>query len=335
MSATKVPYGKPVKLLVDYQGYPDGRLVQFKIWRKKGGEEKEVSAVYGVTKGGKGIGCWIPHVERKGVLPLEETISYEGEKEKYYFIAKIDDKEVKSGNLVFTYPLEVYLEDETGLPIDGAECTVTFSDGSKEKKMLESGRVKFGEAPVGKFEVEVEGYEFVFKPPTKIIKAGWEKNRVNCGDEIKMIVDVEGFDDGTLVKFNVWEKDVDGKNDQIEQIEGKVKGNRVEAVWVYSHEEVEEDLKEDVEEGDGEPEYFFTVEINGEEKSSEILTFAYPVDIYLEDEEGNPLDDVEYTITFSNRTKRTGKLKEGHIKIEGAPYGKFTIEVEGFKFKTT
>jgi hypothetical protein len=163
MSETKVPYGKPVKLLVDYQGYPDGRLVQFKIWRKKGGEEKEVSAVYGVTKGGKGIGWWIPPIERKEVLPLEEEISQPLEEEKYYFIGKIDDKEVKSGDLIFTYPLEVYLEDTDGVPISDAEYTVTFSDGRKEKGMLKNGHIRFEDAPPGRFKLELEEYEFVFK----------------------------------------------------------------------------------------------------------------------------------------------------------------------------
>jgi hypothetical protein len=329
MSATKVLYGKPVKLLVDYQGYPDGRLVQFKIWRKKGGEEKEISAVYGVTKGGKGIGRWIPLVERKGVLPLEGTISYEGEDEKFYFIGKIDDKEVKSGDLIFVYPLEIYLEDETGFPIDGAECTVTFSDGSKEKGMFESGRVKFKEAPLGKFKIEVEGYEFLFG---KIINARWEKKRAGCGEKIKMVVDVEDFDDGTPAKFVIWEEDLDGKNDRIEQIDGKVQGNKVEAVWEYLPEKVEVALKDEVEEEEGEPKFFFIVKIGGEEGKSGILTLTYPLDIYLTDKDGNPLDDVEFTITLSDETQRTGKLKKGRARIEDAPYGEFTIEIEGYDF---
>ena len=334
MSATKFPYGKPVKLLVDYQGYPDGRLVQFEIWRKKGGEEKEVSAVYGVTKGGKGIGWWIPLVERKGVLPLEETISYQGEEEKYYFIGKIDDKEVKSGDIVFTYPLEVYLEDEEELPIDDAECTVTFSDGSKEKGDVKSGRAIFQEAPLGKFKIEVEGYEFVFKPQGKIIKARWAKSRAKIGDEVMMIVDVEDFDDGTPAKFTIWEEDVDGNNDRIEQIDGLVQGEKVEAVWVYSAEEVEEDLKEEeeVEEEAGEPNYFFTVDIEGAKARSGTLTFTYPLDILVKDEDENLLDGVRYEISFSNKTKKKGRIEKGHIKIEDAPYGKFTIEIKGHDF---
>jgi len=331
MSATKVPYGKPVKLLADYQGYPDGRLVQFKIWRKKGGEEKEISAVYGVTKGGKGIGRWIPRVERKEILPLEKEIKEKTEEEKYYFIAKIDDKEVKSGDFVFTYSLEVYVEDEDGVPIDDIECTVTFSDGSKEEGIFKDGRVRFEDAPPGKFTLELESYEFVFKQLGEIIKARWEKDKAKCGDEVKMIVDVKDFDDGIPAKLEIWERDVDGKNDLIEQIDGEVQGNKVEAVWVYSAEDVEEDLKEDVEEEEeGEPEYFFTVKIEGGEANSEILTFSYLLDIYLEDEDGTPLDDVEYTVFLSDGTERKGKFKDGHAKIDDAAYGSFTVEVKGY-----
>jgi hypothetical protein len=331
MSVTKVPYGKPVKLLVDYQGYPNGRLVQFEIWQKKGSEEKMISTVYGVTKGGKGLGWWVPLVDRKEVQPLGETLNYQGNVEKFYFIGKIDDKAVKSGDFVFVYPLEIYLEDETGLHIDGAECTVTFSDGSKEKRVLKSGRVKFKEAPLGKFKIEVDEYEFVFEEIGKIVAARWEKTKAKCGEEVKMFVRVEDFEDGTPAKFTIWEEDIDGKNDKIERIEGKVQSNKVEASWVYSPEQLKGDLEQDVKEKEeGEPKYFFDVEINGKKKRSGILTFTYPLDIYLEDEDENPLNDVEYTVTFSDKTKRKGKFKDGWAKIEDAPYGLYFLEVEGY-----
>jgi len=166
----------------------------------------------------------------------------------------------------------------------------------------------------------------------KIISARWEKNRARCGEKVKMIVEVKDFEDGTPAKFVIWEEDVDGKNDFIAEIDGKVQGNKVEAEWVYSPEEVEEDLREEVEEEEGEPEYFFAVDIEGDEARSGILTFTYPLNIYLEDEDGNPLDDVEFIITLSDGTKRTGKFKKGEATIEDAPYGRCTIEVDGYEF---
>jgi hypothetical protein len=329
MSVTKFPYGRPVKLLVDYQGYPDGRVVQFEIWRKKGSEEEKILELHGVTKGGKGIGRWIPRIERKETLPLEKEIEEETEEEKYYFIAKIDDQEVKSGEMVLTYQFDIYLKDEAGIPIDGAEYTITFSDGSKKQGLFENGRAEFMDAPVGRFKLELEEYEFVFG---KIIKVNWDANKTKYGEKIKMLVDVEGFEDGTPAKFEIWKREGNGKNNVIERIDGKVQGNKVEAVWDYSPEEVEEDLKEKVEEDKEEPEYFFAVDIEGEEARSEILTFNYPIDIYLEDKNGNPLEGAEYKITLSDGTEIRGKFKKGHAKVEDAPYGKFSVEVQGYDF---
>jgi uncharacterized Zn-binding protein involved in type VI secretion len=168
--------------------------------------------------------------------------------------------------------------------------------------------------------------------PGKITSVRWEKNPAKCGEKIKTIVETEDFKDGTPARFIIWEEDVDGKNDFIAQIDGKVQGNRVEADWIYSPEQLELDLHKEVEEKEGEPEYFFSVDIEGEEARSEILTFTHSLDIYLVDENGNELDGVEYTVILRGDRKEKGKLKKGSVRIEDAPYGKFTIEVEGYDF---
>lgn len=163
MSETKLPYGKPVKFLVDFQGFPDGRLVLFQIWRKKGGNEEKVTEVYGVTKGGKGVGRWTPVIKRKEALPLQEKITEQVEAEKFYFVAKIDDQEVKSGDMVFTFPLEISLKDTKGKPVNDAKYTITFSDGSKKEGTFNNGRANIQDAVSGKFKLELKDYEFVFE----------------------------------------------------------------------------------------------------------------------------------------------------------------------------
>jgi len=178
----------------------------------------------------------------------------------------------------------------------------------------------------------LEEYEFIFGQLGKIVNVRWEKNRANYGKEIKMIVELKGFEDGTPARFEIWEEDVDGKHNRIEQIDGKVQENKVEAIWASFPKEKEENLKDEVEEEKGEPEYYFSIEIEGKKARSEMLTFTYPLEIYLEDEDGKPLDDVEYTITFSDGTERKGMFKQGNAKIEDAPYGEFTIEVEGYTY---
>lgn len=167
-----------------------------------------------------------------------------------------------------------------------------------------------------------------FGQPGKVVSAEWEKTQLKIGDQVKLTVNAKDFEDGTPVRFMVWES----KGSQetiIDQIDGTIQGNKAEISWKHSLEERKEDLKGDVTDKE-EPKYYFVVDIEGEEKKSEPLTFTYPLDIYLEDEKGNPLDDVEYTITLPDGTEKKGKFKDGHAKIDEAPYGKFTIEINKY-----
>jgi len=171
-----------------------------------------------------------------------------------------------------------------------------------------------------------------FGQPGKITNAHWETNRIKSGDAVKMIVETKDVEDGTSAKFIIWEEDTDGENDFIHQTEGEVKGNKVEAAWTFSPEDMKLVLEDEVEEEEGEPEFFFSVEIEGEEARSALLHFTYSLDIYLKDSDGNPLDDVEFKVTLSDGSQRKGKLKKGRARIDDATYGNFTIEVEGYDF---
>jgi uncharacterized Zn-binding protein involved in type VI secretion len=167
--------------------------------------------------------------------------------------------------------------------------------------------------------------------PGSIVSADWEKNKVRIGDEVKLIANVKDFEDGTPAKFLVWERK--GSQDTVmKEIDGEVRGNKAEIAWRHEFEDGEEELREEVEEVEEEPEYYFVVDVEGEEERSEALKFMYPLDIYLEDEDGNPLDDVEYKVTFSDGTEKKGKIKDGHAKIEDAPYGRFVVEIEKYDF---
>jgi hypothetical protein len=165
MAEIKYPSGNPVKLLVDLQGFQDGRLIIFEIWRKTELEDKRIAEVYGVVKGGKGIGEWIPEFESKEeILVLTEHTNEQVESTKYYFKTKINDLELASDDIVFTYTLEIFLVNENKEPIDGVGFTITFADDSKKKGVLKKGSVRIEDAPPGGYKLELEGgYEFIFK----------------------------------------------------------------------------------------------------------------------------------------------------------------------------
>jgi hypothetical protein len=162
MSVTKVKYGKPVPLLIDAKGFQDGRLVKFEIRKQKSGEEEKICDVNGVTRGEKGVGRWNPDFKvLADTKPLRKTTQVTNMDERFFFVARIDEKEVKSGEIVFTYPLRIFVKDTAGNPLDRVEYTIEFSDGSKKKGIIKKGLIEFEDAPSGKFELELEEeYEF-------------------------------------------------------------------------------------------------------------------------------------------------------------------------------
>jgi hypothetical protein len=153
----KVPYGKPVKLLVDLQGFPDGRLVEYQVWRKNSTGEEKIAELSGVTKGDKAVAVWNPDFLKETTVELDEKPSTERVEESYYFIAKIDDKEVKSEDMELTFPITLFLKDVEE-PLDGVHCEISFSDGTKKEAQFSKGFAKFNNVALGKFTVEIDRY---------------------------------------------------------------------------------------------------------------------------------------------------------------------------------
>lgn len=75
--------------------------------------------------------------------------------------------------------------------------------------------------------------------PGKVVSADWEKERAECDEEVKLVADVEEFDDGTPARILIWQKK-DSEDVIIAEIEAEVRGNKVETTWKYSPKESEE-----------------------------------------------------------------------------------------------
>jgi hypothetical protein len=168
VTPTKARFGKPVPLLVDAKGFPNGRLVEFEIWKQSGQNKEKIAEVNGVVKQEKAVGYWEPSFKREPRLPLKDKITSLPQTDQYTFKAFIDkgtaDELTTQGTPIeFTYPLEIYVEDVNGKPLNGVKFTVTLSDGSKKTDIFRNGHVKIEDAPVGKFTVELEDYDFVFE----------------------------------------------------------------------------------------------------------------------------------------------------------------------------
>jgi hypothetical protein len=158
------PFGKPVKLLVDLQGYPDGRVIMFEIYKKGSEGESKLSEVLGVVRNNKGIGFW----DNKEISqPVDSLLLTETEKpqteQKYYFEAKIDEKTIKSEDFAFSFKLAIFVKNTKEKPIHGVNGKITFSRGVSQPIRFVNGLANINDAPGGKFKIELEDYKFVFE----------------------------------------------------------------------------------------------------------------------------------------------------------------------------
>ena len=107
-----------------------------------------------------------------------------------------------------------------------------------------------------------------------ITSANWEKDIVQNDEKVKMKAKVKDFKDGTLAKFTVWEHSESG-DIRLAEIEGVVKGGEIVNTWSHSPEENEGE--EEPKENKEEQEFYFVVDIEGQEKTSEALIITTEV----------------------------------------------------------
>jgi hypothetical protein len=135
-SIEKVNSGS-VKTIFPALTSPDARVLKTTLRKEK------VMELNGVTKGSKAVAFWNPDFLKSTTFELDESPTTERVEEKYYFIAKIDNQETKSGEMELTFPLTLYLKDGEE-PLDGVRYAITFSDGTKREGSFSKGFVKFG-----------------------------------------------------------------------------------------------------------------------------------------------------------------------------------------------
>ena len=79
------------------------------------------------------------------------------------------------------------------------------------------------------------------------------------------------------------------------------------------------------------PEYFFTIEIDGEifgqKQESGLLTFKDWIEIELLDEEENPVGGAKYIILLADGSEISGNLdNDGYARIDDLPPGPFQVQ---------
>jgi hypothetical protein len=160
---------------------------------------------------------------------------------------------------------------------------------------------------------------------------------VKYGKLATLLVDAKGFQDGRLVVFEIF-KQAGSKKDKIAEVNGVVRREKGIGRWQPQFErETQLPLEEKVSQQSQKEQYSFTATIDkntADEKTVEgtPIEFTYPLSISLKDESDTPIEDVDCTITFSDGSSRKEKVRNGYIKLDNAPSGKFTVKLEDYEF---
>lgn len=204
---------------------------------------------------------------------------------------------------------DIQFVDKAGNPITQVPYELTGVEGQKEKYFLtKDGKIKRGNLPKGgQYTVQL----------FTVYNAKWSKNEAKVGDMVKLSADVEGYKDGTEAVFVIWEKDIDGGDDFIVQINTEVKGGKVETEWEYEYHEDDETTEEDEMKGYSAPEYYFIVKVETCKARSDLLEYKDWIEIELLDKDDKGIANEEYILYLPDGTVRKGKLDGNGYKKEG------------------
>lgn len=247
---------------------------------------------------------------------------------------------------------KVGLEVETQFVGVNSEASIEISDKSEKKfdtikKKIYGNKLwleitvpekakdeLYAEVKLSKHGVSKKSRGLYLFPFVEIKNPKWDKQEARRGDILKLTADIKGLADGNEAEIQIWEHDSDLAHDLVTKFPVIIRNQKIEVDWEFEYVDDTDDIptQEECENGYQWPEYFFRVFCAGKSADSDLLRFKDWVEIQLNDQEGNPLKDVEFEIEFPDGRKKTSKLNnDGYSKLEDVPPGKFAINFKNIK----
>ena len=214
--------------------------------------------------------------------------------------------------------IEFEFVDKAGNQVSGVPYKFTDTDSKDSHSLIRTdGKIRRDALKEGECKVQL----------FNVSNAKWSKDKANVGEKVKLSAKTEGFEDNTVALIQIYRRDIKGADFVIDNIECKVKGGKIDAEWEYLYpENGDEENNDETVTGYSSPIYYFEVVINNLKARSGILNFKDFVEIYLKDENGSPLGNKDYILTFSNGTVRKGKLdSNGYKKEENIPAAHWSV----------
>ncbi len=215
--------------------------------------------------------------------------------------------------------LDVKFVDQAGNPVKSPSYKLTSPAQKVAKGVLKGHAKKTGIQP-GSYQVDVRS----------ITKIAWSKDTARQGDQISLLAECVGIQEGAPAQLDVYCRDIMRPDKMIASFPDlKVTGGKVRANWNYSH---PEDMKQNDPEKTSQyssPQFYFKVDIDGEKRRSGMLAYQDWVDLEIKDEDDNPAKNIGYTLVLANGEIRRGKLDGlGKAKEKNLPPGSIKLRLD-------
>jgi hypothetical protein len=192
----------------------------------------------------------------------------------------------------------------------------------------------YAEVKLSKHGVSKKSRGLYLFPFVDIKNLKWDKEEARRGDILKLTADIKGLADGNEAEIQIWEHDSDLAHDLVTKFPVIIRNQKIEADWEFKYpgDTYNIPTKEESSKGYQWPEYFFRINVAGVSADSEKIKFIDSVEITLNDDQNNPIKDIEYILTLANAEKIKGKIgPDGLIKEDKIPPGKVKIELGELK----
>jgi hypothetical protein len=230
--------------------------------------------------------------------------------------------------------IKIELIDKTGKVFETIKSKMSGNKFWKQVTVPEKAKDElYAEVKLTKHNLTKKSQPLYIYPPVQIKNVKWDKKEVHREEVLKMTADVNVYDE-TEAEVQVYEYDSDNAHDLITKFPVMIKNNKMEAEWEFNYpgDTAKIPTKEESPKGYQWPMYFFRINAAGVSADSEKIKFIDSVEIYLYDDQNNPMQDCDYILTLANSEKIKGKTgPNGLIKEDKIPPGKIKIELTELK----
>lgn len=209
--------------------------------------------------------------------------------------------------------LDITFEDNGGKLIKGVKYSLKDPQGQICQGTLQGQILKKGIAQ-GNYEIRL----------IAITKAEWSKPRARDGETVKLQIEAVGFDSGSNVKFEIWERNANKADSLIHIVDNiPLQNNKAETSWQYAW----SDNQLNTIGGYSTPAFYFMASISDVVQRSKILDYKDFIELWLKDADDNPVPNAKFRVFLSSGEVREGQLdSNGYKKIEKVPPGKWRAE---------